>query len=773
MNIILKIARAELRSLFYSPVAWIVAVAFFVASGVKFVLGISLFAVVQENMQAVAPHWPGFEQSLTGTVFQFLYETLTAYLYLFIPLLTMGVINKELTAGTIKLLYSAPVKSTHIVLGKFAGLMAFLSLLILLVALLMTGGAISIEHVDVNMLLSGLLGYYLLTAAYASMGLFISALTSYQIVAGVATFMLFFLLHVIGRLWQQYDLVRDLTWFLSITGRVDNFLSGLITSRDILYFLIVISMFIGFTLIKLRSIHDRGGWQINLGRYCAVFAAALLLGYLSSRPGYILYADVSRHQQNTIHPVTQGVVDEMEDEPLTVTLYANLFDPLIGFALPQARNNYIWEFWEKYVRFHPNMKFRYVYYYDLKTEDSAQFMERFPGKSIDEIAEELCVANDISASLFKKPQEIRKLIDLAPEDKRLVMQLEYKGKKVWLRTFLGRQDPWPLEMNVSAAVRELVRDSMPRLIFTSGHFERSPFKTGEKEYYGFTLGKLNEYALLNEGVFTDTVNLAAQDIPEDASILAVADPKTAYTDIEVQKIKAFIAQGGNVVFFGEPGKQPLLNPILNSIGVNLDPGIIVRTTPNEMPQILVPPLTDSGGRLAAEPFLYQFQHDPQKRPAVKMDGSTVISYDRSHGFDIHPVLDLAGDDTTWVENGRLVKDSAAPVFMPSEGDIRLSNYVTSIRLSRRINNKEQRIVVSGDADYMSSLRGRGGALGNAAFSWLLYNEYPKYTNRPWPLDTKMRIGENSSTTFYITYLFVLPGIMLITGILVLLRRNRK
>jgi len=773
MKIILQIARAELRNLFYSPIAWAVFVIFFLAIGIPFVMGLTAGAHWQQHIRDVVPSWASWEISLTNAMFQNLAEQVFKYLYLFVPLLTMGIINREVNAGTIKLLYSSPIRSREIVLGKYLGFMVYASTFVLAIGLLSVAGVFSIANADYKIIFSSIAGVFLLTGAYAAIGLFISSLTNYQIVAGVVTFIVFFLLHIMGSFWQQYDFVRDLTWFLSISGRATSLAQGLITTKDVIYYILIIALFLSFSLIKLRSLKESGSWRISFYRYIGVFLAVLLLGYLSSRPGYIGYLDVTRNQLNTIHPVTQKVISELGDEPLTVTLYTNLFDGILMHGLPQSRNKYVWNFWGRYVRFHPNIRFKYVYYFDIRDTDSLSFKEKYPKKSFYEVAEDLATANGLSIALFKTPREIRSLIDLDDEGKKLVMQLEYKGKKTFLRIYEDEQWPWPEEMHVSAAIRRLVRDTMPLVLFTSGHYERSPYKYGEREYSNTTLFKKSQTALLNVGADVDTIRLSERNIPATTSILVVADPKSALLPEEAGKIGNYLHSGGNAIFYGESGKQEMLNPILQSIGVRLDNGTIVMPNPHEMPDILEAAVTDVGGRLAGEPFLYRYQKDTSKKLSVKLPGSVAISYEAINGFSIEPILAIEGNDSYWIENGHLVVDSAAPVFSAQEGDLRKSRYVAGIKMYRTINNKEQRIVIFGDADFMSDFRGKGEALGIAAYSWALYNEYPKYTNRPLPTDSLLLIDEKSGKILYVVYLFVIPGLVLLLGTIILIRRNRK
>jgi ABC-2 type transport system permease protein len=177
--------------------------------------------------------------------------------------------------------------------------------------------------------------------------------------------------------------------------------------------------------------------------------------------------------------------------------------------------------------------------------------------------------------------------------------------------------------------------------------------------------------------------------------------------------------------------------------------------------------------LAKEPFLYYFQQDTTMQLKVKQPGAAAISYNDTSGFTIQPILDKGGNEQSWIENGVLVVDSAAPIFSEPEGDVRKSHYVTGIKMSRTIHNREQRIVVLGDADFMSDMRGIGGVLGNAAVSWALYNEYPKYASRPLPHDTLFGIGSKTAQTIFIVYLFIIPGLTLLLGTIILIRRNRK
>ena len=116
-------------------------------------------------------------------------------------------------------------------------------------------GACTIDHFDFWLPVAGLEGVYLLICSYAAIGRFMSSLTSYQIVAALGTLSILFVLNMVGGLWQDIEWVRDITWWLSISGRANEFISGLICSEDVLYFVFVTGHFLTLS-----------GWRLNASR---------------------------------------------------------------------------------------------------------------------------------------------------------------------------------------------------------------------------------------------------------------------------------------------------------------------------------------------------------------------------------------------------------------------------------------------------------------------------------------------------------------------------
>src|SRR4051812_31375732 len=151
-------------------------------------------------------------------------------LYLFVPLLTMSLISRETSSGTIKLLYSSPISVRQIVFGKYLSMMILNLVFVGIAGIFMVSGIFQIKDAEIGMLLTAMLGLYLLLCTYSAIGLFMSSLTNYQVVAAVCTFATIGVLSYIEGWWQGVEFVRDITYFLSINGRTQNLMEGLVTT---------------------------------------------------------------------------------------------------------------------------------------------------------------------------------------------------------------------------------------------------------------------------------------------------------------------------------------------------------------------------------------------------------------------------------------------------------------------------------------------------------------------------------------------------------------
>jgi len=771
MKTIYKIAKTELRSLFYSPIAWFLMIVFLIQCALAYTNMLDGNARTQE----MGGRGLDYMRDLTERIFTGrggVFNSVMQNLYLFVPLLTMGLISREINGGTMKLLYSSPVKVQQIIFGKYLAMLVYSLVLVLIVGIFMVAGLFHIKHPESGMLVSAAVGFFLLLAAYSAIGLFMSCLTTYQVVAAVATFVMIGILTYIGTLWQDIDFVRDLTYFLSLQGRTGAMLTGLLTTKDILYFIIIVYIFLGLSICKLKAGRESKPAMVKAGRYAGIIVSALLLGYLTSRPFLIGYLDCTANKKRTLTPKAQDIIKKMGDEKLEITVYNNLLDNYAYYGFPAMRNNYL-AFWEPYTRFKPDIEYSYVNYYDSSKQEGNRFyVQQFKGKDLKGIAEMTAKNYNLKLANFKTPAEIRRIVDLRPEHNRFVMQLKYKDRTTFLRIF-DDMAVFPSETEVSAAFQRLQLAAIPKIAFLTGDLERNINKMGEREYKVLTNLQTFRYALVNQGFDVDTVSLDNQDVPENISTLVIADPKTALTPASLARVQKYIDKGGNLLILGEPGKQDILDPIIKPLGVQFIEGTIAQPTADLTPDVAQTYMTATTAAFSKSVSLKR-----DDSVVIAMPGATGLTYSTTHGFDVQPLL-LTDGRKSWIKKGKMVADSAAVTFSTADGDMK-GSVATAIAMTRKINGKEQRIVVTGDADFMSNNELQRSTIltanfifNTAVFSWLSNGQFPIDTSRPDAKDKRVTVTPEQVAVLKIIFVWVLPAILLLFATILLIRRKRK
>jgi len=243
---IFTLAARELRSMFLSPMAWVILAVVGALCAYFFLLYIDLYLQLQPRL-AAAPNAPG----VTDIIVVPLFSTAATVLLLVTPLLTMRLISEERRSQTLSLLMSAPVSMTEIILGKFLGVFAFVLLMLSLIAVmplsLLAGG-----EIDIGLWASGLLGLALLLASFCSIGLYVSTLTTQPTVAAVATFGLLLLLWVLNLAGSTGNDGGVLS-YLSMLSHYQPLLKGIFSSTDIVYYLLLIGACLVFSVRRLDA----------------------------------------------------------------------------------------------------------------------------------------------------------------------------------------------------------------------------------------------------------------------------------------------------------------------------------------------------------------------------------------------------------------------------------------------------------------------------------------------------------------------------------------
>ena len=239
---IFTIAGKELRSMFTSPLAWVVLAFVQLILSWIFLIRIDYFISAQAQIASM-PNAPGLTEIAIVPIF----GIASIVLLMSVPLLTMRLISEERRNQTMALLMAAPISMSEIVLGKYLALIAFLTLinlLILLMALsLLAGGTI-----DFGLLIANLVGLMLLGASFAAIGLFISCLTNHPVVAAILS------LGVFLGLWVMNIAASDpesILHVISLLKHFEGFMNGSIAVIDLIYFSLLIATFLILSVRRL------------------------------------------------------------------------------------------------------------------------------------------------------------------------------------------------------------------------------------------------------------------------------------------------------------------------------------------------------------------------------------------------------------------------------------------------------------------------------------------------------------------------------------------
>lgn len=232
MRQIKTIAIKEFKDYFISPIAYIVISLFLIVTGWFFFS--TFFIYGRADLRDFF--------SLLPITFSFI-----------IPAITMRLFSEEKNVGSYEILLTMPVSFTDIALGKFFAATLFTTSM--LIPTLSYPVFISfIGEIDPGPVIGGYIGAVFLAAAYCSMGLFASSLTRNQIIAFIIGCALCFILTILDKLlFFMPAKIISVIEFISASSHFSNISRGVIDSRDILYFVSVVVIFIFSTYIVMHE----------------------------------------------------------------------------------------------------------------------------------------------------------------------------------------------------------------------------------------------------------------------------------------------------------------------------------------------------------------------------------------------------------------------------------------------------------------------------------------------------------------------------------------
>ncbi|HEX3008846.1 MAG TPA: gliding motility-associated ABC transporter permease subunit GldF [Bacteroidales bacterium] len=218
---------------------------------------IVVFLVINGLFMWVFPGDTNVLESGYATLDTFFMMAPWVFLFL-IPAVTMRSFAEENKSGTMEFLLTKPLSYTEIVMAKFLGslvlvLLSLLPCLIFFYSVSVLGNPPG--NLDKGAIVGAFIGLFLLAAIYVSIGVFASSLTQNQVVAFVIAVIACFILYIGFESLAMLPVFNNNTFILNlgINEHYKSISRGVIDSRDLIYYLGMITIFFLLTKTRIQS----------------------------------------------------------------------------------------------------------------------------------------------------------------------------------------------------------------------------------------------------------------------------------------------------------------------------------------------------------------------------------------------------------------------------------------------------------------------------------------------------------------------------------------
>jgi ABC-2 type transport system permease protein len=242
MRPFVALLRKELRHYFAAPVVYLVTAAFLAYTGYAFHADLIQFLTF------------GFGMNIMENLWQVVFLDVRLAVLLSVPLLTMRLVAEERRLGTLELLLTYPLGDRAVVAAKLGACLVVVATL-LGCTLVYPCWLYAQQPFPVGAVAAGYLGLFLLAAACAAYGLFVSSCTDSQVLAGFLTLLPLLLLWFLS--WNEATSpggTLPVVQAISLFNHFQPFTVGVIDARDVFFFVFLVG---GFTWGTLRVLEAR------------------------------------------------------------------------------------------------------------------------------------------------------------------------------------------------------------------------------------------------------------------------------------------------------------------------------------------------------------------------------------------------------------------------------------------------------------------------------------------------------------------------------------
>lgn len=439
--------------------------------------------------------------------------------------------------------------------------------------------------------------------------------------------------------------------------------------------------------------------QIRLKNLFITVALLCMIGTLAwLSTRYTMQSDVTSNAGNTLSLASQKLLESLPDK-IQVTAYIKK-DPALRSQISQLV--------DRYKRYKPDLTLTYI------DPDS-------------------------------QPEKTREL-NIAPTG---MILIEYQGRTEKL-AFID-------ESSLTNALLQLANADERWVTFLTGHGERSPDGIAN-----FDLGQFGK-ELDRRKIRAQTINMATMPaIPDNSALLVITAPAVPLLAGEIDLIKQYIRQGGNLLMLSDPDNQQLAL-LQQHLGLRQLKGTIVDSRSKlygiDDPSFVL------ASEYAPHPITQGFQ------TITVYPVTAALEIDEETDFQAEALLSSAPQ--SWTETGAI----AGKILFDADSDEKQGPLVFAYALTRDIDKKtQQRIVVVGDGDFLSNAYlGNVGNLdmGLRMVNWLIHDD--RFIDIPakTATDKSLQLGQITVALIGFGFLIVIPLLLMGTGFYIWRKRKQR
>jgi len=291
-----------------------------------------------------------------------------------------------------------------------------------------------------------------------------------------------------------------------------------------------------------------------------------------------------------------------------------------------------------------------------------------------------------------------------------------------------------------------------------GHKEASLF---DKGLYGASQLTQN---LRARGYQLRDFNLLKQgQLPDNTELVIVGAPQDAFSQAETALLETYIENGGNLLWLTDADLDFKTRDYNNLPDIASLPGVIVDATAAKLD------LSSPDNAVITQYSDHALTHSLSRYTLFPQAAALRVNDFRGWTQETRLLTNAASWNETGAIKGDVERD---PILFEEQGPLPLA-----ILLSRQKENHKQKVAFFGDSDFIrNQLLGRGDNLQLTLnlFHWLTDKDSKPQQATSRPADQLVELPNTARAVYGLFYLFLLPALLIIAGLLIVRRRrNRK